>query len=100
MIHVIRHIEMARLPIPDINAVYFIEPTLANIRHIAHDFEKDLYGKYYFHFSSYVSRELLEELAQAAIQFGQTANVSKVNYSIHLSFLNWKERSIHIIRFV
>lgn len=68
-------LDSTRHPISDVSAIYFLEPTINNIKQIAIDFERHMYGQYYFHFCSYLSRDLLEELAQYAVKTAQTDKV-------------------------
>jgi hypothetical protein len=82
-----RHLNAERLPVPDVPAMYFVEPTPDNVRAIGADFRKGLYVSYYINFSSSVSRPLLEELAAAAIAAGAAARVAQV-YDQHLNFVS------------
>lgn len=58
-----RQLHSSRPPLPDVPAVYFVSPTLPNIRRIAEDLDKALYESYHVNFSEPLSRSLLEELA-------------------------------------
>ena len=53
----------ARPPLPDVPAVYFVSPTLANIKRIAEDLQKSLYESFHLNFIEPLPRALLEELA-------------------------------------
>ncbi|KAJ3035694.1 Vesicle trafficking between the ER and Golgi, partial [Rhizophlyctis rosea] len=75
-----------RQPIPDVPAIYFIQPTADNIRRISEDFTKQLYESYYINFSSTVPRQLLEDLAAATIQTGAATQIAQV-YDQYLNFV-------------
>ncbi|KAJ3158259.1 Vesicle trafficking between the ER and Golgi [Geranomyces michiganensis] len=59
-----------RLPIPDVPAIYFMQPTAENIRRMGEDLAKRLYESYYINFASTIPRPLLEDLASTTIQAG------------------------------
>jgi hypothetical protein len=67
-----------RPPIPDVPAVYFVYPTLANIRRIAEDLEQSLYESFSINFVEPLPRALLEELAAAVARDGTTDAVEQV----------------------
>eukprot|EP00179_Madagascaria_erythrocladioides_P029795 CAMPEP_0198354152 /NCGR_PEP_ID=MMETSP1450-20131203/114208_1 /TAXON_ID=753684 ORGANISM="Madagascaria erythrocladiodes, Strain CCMP3234" /NCGR_SAMPLE_ID=MMETSP1450 /ASSEMBLY_ACC=CAM_ASM_001115 /LENGTH=124 /DNA_ID=CAMNT_0044060385 /DNA_START=20 /DNA_END=391 /DNA_ORIENTATION=+ len=52
-----------RLPVPDVPAVYFVEPTADNVRRIAADCRARLYDTVYVNFAGHTRRALLEQLA-------------------------------------
>ena len=58
-----RQLHSARPPLPDVPAVYFVSPTLANIKRIAEDLQKSLYESFHLNFIEPLPRALLEELA-------------------------------------
>ncbi len=68
----------ARPSLPDVPAVYFVSPTLANVRRIAEDLEKGLYEKYHINFVEPLPRALLEELAAAVAKEGTEELVDQV----------------------
>jgi hypothetical protein len=83
-----RQLHSSRPPLPDVPAVYFISPTLANIRRVAEDLEKALYQSFHFNFSEPLPRSLLEELAASVARDGTEELVSQVRclcYFIHLA---------------
>lgn len=49
-------------------AVYFVSPTLSNIRRIAEDLRKCLYESFHLNFVEPLPRALLEELAASVAQ--------------------------------
>lgn len=71
--------------IPSVPAVYFCEPTRANVDRIVKDLGANLYSAYHVNFTSPVSRTLLEELARLAMATGNAHRISKV----HDQFLNF-----------
>ncbi|KZT74968.1 Sec1-like protein [Daedalea quercina L-15889] len=75
-----------RPPLPDVPAVYFVSPTLANIRRIAEDLEKGLYDSFHLNFVEPLPRALLEELAAAVARDGTGELVEQV-LDQYLSFI-------------
>lgn len=67
------HTERASLPVP---GVYFVSPTLANIRRIAEDMHNGVYESYYLNFVESLPRDLLEELA-SEVANDETADLVK-----------------------
>ncbi|KAF9305695.1 Vesicle trafficking between the ER and Golgi [Mortierella antarctica] len=74
-----------RQPIPDVPAIYFIEPTSDNIRRISEDLSNHLYDSYYINFSSVIPRPLMEELAASTIPSGTSTQIQQV-YDQYLNF--------------
>lgn len=64
--------------IPEVPAIYFCAPTDENIGRISQDFQNGLYDAYHLNFISPISRNKLEELASAALQWNCVANIQKV----------------------
>ncbi|TPX72873.1 hypothetical protein SpCBS45565_g00063 [Spizellomyces sp. 'palustris'] len=75
-----------RLPIPDVPAIYLVQPTAENIKRIGEDFGKQLYESYYINFLSSVPRPLLEDLAATAISTGVSNDVAQV-YDQYLDYV-------------
>ncbi|CDO75478.1 hypothetical protein BN946_scf184935.g14 [Trametes cinnabarina] len=75
-----------RPPLPDVPAVYFVSPTLTNIRRIAQDLEKGLYESFHLNFVEPLPRALLEELAAAVAKDGTSELVEQV-LDQYLSFI-------------
>ncbi|KAI9204158.1 Sec1-like protein [Polychytrium aggregatum] len=75
-----------RQPIPDVPAIYFLQPTEENVRRLGEDFAKHLYEYYYINFSSSLPRPLLEELAQAAVNANVAPQISQV-YDQYLNYV-------------
>ena len=74
----LRQLHSNRPPLPDVPAVYFVAPTLQNIRRIAQDLEKSLYESFHISFVEPLSRALLEELAAAAAKDGTGELITQV----------------------
>ena len=74
----LRQLHSARPPLPDVPAVYFVAPTLANIKRIAYDLEKGLYESFHLNFVEPLPRALLEELAAAVARDGSGELVEQV----------------------
>ncbi|KAJ7063113.1 Sec1-like protein [Mycena amicta] len=75
-----------RPPLPDVPAVYFVSPTLQNVRRIAEDLEKSLYESFHLNFVEPLSRALLEELAASVARDGTGDSVEQV-LDQYLSFI-------------
>ncbi|KAI0784998.1 Sec1-like protein [Abortiporus biennis] len=75
-----------RPPLPDVPAVYFISPTLNNIKRVAEDLQKGLYESFHLNFAEPLSRALLEELAAAAANDGTGELIEQV-LDQYLSFI-------------
>ncbi|KIY52028.1 Sec1-like protein [Fistulina hepatica ATCC 64428] len=75
-----------RPALPDVPAIYFVAPTLTNIRRIAEDLEKSLYESFHLNFVEPLPRALLEELADAVARTGTVDLVAEV-LDQYLSFI-------------
>lgn len=73
-----RQLHSNRPALPDVPAVYFVSPTLANIRRIAQDLEKGLYESFHLNFVEPLPRALLEELAASVARDGTGELVEQV----------------------
>ncbi|KAF7979442.1 hypothetical protein HWV62_42592 [Athelia sp. TMB] len=82
------HVQLHSLrpPLTDVPAVYFVSPTLANVRRISEDLEKGLYESFHFNFVEPLPRALLEELASAVAKDGTGDLVEQV-LDQYLSFI-------------
>ncbi|GLB35781.1 putative STXBP unc-18 SEC1 family protein [Lyophyllum shimeji] len=82
------HVQLhsVRPPLPDVPAVYFVSPTLANIRRIAEDLQKSLYESFHLNFVEPLPRALLEELASSVAQDGTGELIEQV-LDQYLSFI-------------
>jgi hypothetical protein len=81
-----RSLHSERQPIPDVPAVYFVQPTEENVKRICEDFKNHLYDTYHFNFASSIPRHLLELLATTAIETDSVSQVSKV-FDQYLNFV-------------
>lgn len=59
-----------REAIPDVPAVYFVEPTWENLKIIAQDCAKRLYSKVHINFATKLDRSLMEEFGKLVVQNG------------------------------
>ncbi|KAJ1827345.1 Vesicle trafficking between the ER and Golgi [Coemansia sp. RSA 2599] len=86
-----------RSPIPDVPAIYFMQPNAENIQLISKDISQDLYELYYVNFSSQLPRTLLEEFAVQTTASGTSHQVAQV-YDQYLNFLCPEENmfSLHM----
>ncbi|KAG2179061.1 hypothetical protein INT43_001911 [Umbelopsis isabellina] len=75
-----------RSALPDVPAVYFVEPTSDNVKRICEDMKKDLYESYYINFASSVPRNILEEFAATTIATNTASSVAQV-YDQYLNFV-------------
>ncbi|ORX55144.1 Sec1-like protein [Hesseltinella vesiculosa] len=75
-----------RSPLPDVPAVYFLEPTAENISRVCEDLNRNLYDDYYINFCSTVPRPLLEDFATRTIQNNTSEEVTQV-YDQYLNFV-------------
>lgn len=80
-----------RQPIPDVPAVYFVQPTHSNIRHIITDAARPLYDSFHLNFSSSLPRPLLEELATGSLHSDSVSRISKI-YDQYLEFVTLDNR--------
>jgi len=78
-------IDTEREPIPDVPAIYFVEPTRANISIIAHDCSVGLYKSAHLNFVTRIERTLLEEFARLVVQ----ANCVKKVVSVYDQYLDY-----------
>nr|KAJ3420833.1 Vesicle trafficking between the ER and Golgi [Polyrhizophydium stewartii] len=67
-----------RDPIPDVPAIYFVEPTADNIKRIANDLSRQLYDSFSINFSSALPRPLLEDLAAAAVSSDSAGLIAQI----------------------
>ncbi|KAI9359511.1 Sec1-like protein [Pilaira anomala] len=74
-----------RSPLPDVPAVYFVEPTSENIKKICEDLNRNLYDSYYINFCSTIPRPILEEFATKTI----TDNTSEMVNQVYDQYLNF-----------
>jgi len=80
-------LESARESIPDVPAVYFVQPTAENVRLFAQDCQRQLYDTAYLNFCSPLSKELMEVLAKTLVEVNAVSVVSKV-YDQYMGFVS------------
>ncbi|KAI9511903.1 SLY1 protein [Russula earlei] len=82
------HVQLhsSRPPLSDVPAIYFVAPTLPNIRRIAQDLGKGLYESFHLNFSEPLPRSLLEELA-ATVAKDETNEFVEQVVDQYLSFI-------------
>ena len=69
-----------RHPVPDVPAIYFVEPTEENILRIVSDYKAGMYSYMHLNFSSSISDSLLQRFGReiAAIQPAPRSQVTRV----------------------
>lgn len=80
-------IDSYRQHVPEVPAIYFVEPTEANIQAIVKDLQKKLYGGFCINFTSAVPEALLTVLAKGAREAGVAEQVLSV-FDRHVSFVS------------
>ncbi|KAK3113694.1 Vesicle trafficking between the ER and Golgi [Teratosphaeriaceae sp. CCFEE 6253] len=80
------NLHQQRQTIPDVPAVYLLEPTAANLERITQDLQKGLYSPAYINFLSSIPRPLLEDFATQTAQAGTSEHISQV-FDQHLNFI-------------
>ena len=81
-----RLLHSQRQAIPDVPAIYFVEPTHENVSRICDDLANNLYETYYINFSSVISRDLLEYMAQSTLNSGTFQHIAQV-FDQYLNYL-------------
>jgi sec1 family domain-containing protein 1 len=82
-LHLLLHSD--REPIPDVPAVYFVQPTKENLVRIAQDASKAMYSAMYLNFVTKLDRTLMEEFAQLVVQTNSLSQIA----SIHDQYLDF-----------
>jgi hypothetical protein len=82
-----RQLNSNRPPLPDVPAVYFVSPTVENVRRIASDLAGSLYESFHLNFVEPLPRAVLEEFAAAVAREGTEELVSSV-LDQYLSFIS------------
>ena len=80
------HISSKRDPVRDTPAIYFVQPTRANVDLILHDLSLHLYSSFHLHFSTSIPRPLLEHLASKSADQGTSGRIAKV-YDEYVQFV-------------
>jgi len=76
-LHLLLHSD--REAIPDVPAVYFVQPTQENLSLIARDCSKHLYQCTHLHFSTRMERPVMEEFARLVVNTGGLDNIASVH---------------------
>ncbi|ERM96153.1 hypothetical protein AMTRI_Chr09g14420 [Amborella trichopoda] len=79
-------IDKERQTIPDVPAIYFVQPTVQNINRIVSDASRAIYETFHLNFSSSLPRPLLENLATETLNSDSIQRVAKV-YDQYLEFV-------------
>ncbi|RHY33276.1 hypothetical protein DYB34_005814 [Aphanomyces astaci] len=80
-------LENDREEIPDVPAIYFVQPTTANLERIIQDSTKELYSAMHLNFATPIPRDKLETFAKGCVDAGCTAMISKV-FDQHANFVS------------
>ncbi|CEG47256.1 sec1 family transporter sly1 [Plasmopara halstedii] len=80
-------LDTERDSIPDVPAIYFVEPTRTNLERIVSDCTKELYSSVHLNFAYPLSRESLEFLARASVEAQCTSMIAKV-YDQYTNFVS------------
>ncbi|GFQ01862.1 sec1 family transport protein sly1 [Phtheirospermum japonicum] len=72
-------LDKERNPVHDVPAVYFLQPTPANVQRVISDTARALYDSFHLNFSSSIPRPLLEDLATGTINSDSIQRISKVH---------------------
>ena len=83
--------ESKREPIPDVPAIYFVEPTRLNLSIIASDCAQRLYAKVHLHFVSKLDRGLMEEFAKMIVSSNSLDCIASV-HDEYLDFVSLEQR--------
>ncbi|KAL1310708.1 hypothetical protein AAFC00_000966 [Neodothiora populina] len=75
-----------RAAIPDVPALYLVEPTPANLEIISSDLQKGLYSSAYVNFLTSISRPLLEDFAAQIATAGTSESIEQI-YDQYLNFV-------------
>ena len=65
--------------VPDVPAVYFVQPTEENLKLISRDCAANLYDAFYLNFSSSIPRALLEDLAKSNLASNTVNKIGQVH---------------------
>ena len=79
-------ISSEREPIPDVPAIYFVEPSRSNLQIIASDCAKGLYGTVYLNFVTKLERPLMEEFAKLIVQSNSLSNIASI-HDLYLDYI-------------
>jgi sec1 family domain-containing protein 1 len=80
------NINSTRHSIPDVPALYLVEPTAANLQLITSDLSRNLYAPAYINFLTSIPRPLLEDFAAQTATAGTAGSIAQV-YDQYLNFI-------------
>ncbi|KAK9413795.1 putative Sec1-like protein [Seiridium unicorne] len=80
------HLSGSRHPIPDVPAIYLLEPSPKNLESITSDLQKGLYSPAYINFTSSIPRPLLEDFASQTATAGTAEHIAQL-YDQYLNFV-------------
>ncbi|KAI1211599.1 Sec1-like protein [Annulohypoxylon truncatum] len=80
------HLAASRHPIPDVPAIYLVEPNAKNLEGITNDLQKGLYSPAYINFLSSIPRPLLEEFASQTAAAGTAEHIAQL-FDQYLNFI-------------
>ncbi|KAF0686417.1 Aste57867_21788 [Aphanomyces stellatus] len=80
-------LENEREEIPDVPAIYFVQPTSENLQRIIQDGAKELYSTMHINFATPIPRDRLEFFAKGCVDSGCTSMISKV-FDQHSNFIS------------
>lgn len=83
-------VQSDRQNIPDVAAVYFVQPTPENIKRIYQDVQMGVYESFYLNFSSTLPAALLDEMAGELVKGDCLGKVCRV-YDQYLAFVSLEE---------
>ncbi|XP_078445679.1 sec1/munc18-like (SM) proteins superfamily [Wolffia australiana] len=83
-------IDKERQAVPGVPAIYFVQPTPANVARIAVDASKGLYESFHLNFSSSIPRPLLEDLAAGVLKAESAHRISKL-FDQYLEFVTLED---------
>ncbi|KAH7135590.1 SEC1 family transport protein-like protein SLY1 [Dendryphion nanum] len=80
------NINSTRHPIPDVPAIYLVEPTPANLQIITSDLSRGLYSPAHINFLSSIPRPLLEDFAASTASAGTADHLASI-FDQYLNFI-------------
>lgn len=83
-------IDKERQAVPGVPAIYFVQPTPANVARIAVDASRGLYESFHLNFSSSVPRPLLEDLAAGVLKSESAHRIAKL-FDQYLEFVTLED---------
>jgi sec1 family domain-containing protein 1 len=84
-------IDTNRDSIPDVSAVYFIQPTPTNLRHLMDDTAVGKYRDFSIHFTPSVPRQMLDNLAKSCVENGAVVRIRSI-FDQYLNYIALESR--------